>query len=165
MSYFVAALPRSKTAWLAVFLSQSGKYCFHDGMNGCNTLEEYKDKIGDDGDSSTGLQLFDINNLFPDSPIVVIEKSKEELEHCIEWCGSTFGTTRITMLEQYDQLMSVKGLRVKQSDIFHRLKEIFEYLTGCEWMNHYRYLTSFNIQVDPYSIDYQAAERLMRESV
>ena len=165
MNFFVCALARSKTAWLSAFLSQSGRYCFHDGMNGCSSIDEYRDKLGDSGDSSTGLHLFDVNGLFPDSRIVVIEKSKKELDDCVDWCSWNFGLTSTEINRQNDLLMAVNGMRVKQADIFDRMIDIYEFLTEKDWRDEYSNIASLNIQSDPFNIDYESAKRLMNESI
>lgn len=164
--FFVAGLPRSRTAWLSVFLSQSGRHCWHDGMNGCRTIAEYMEKIGDGGDSSTGLHLFAFNELYPNSNIIVIEKSQDEIESCINWVNKTYGIdSRADIHRQNELLLSTKGLRVKQSEINSRLEEIFTYLTGDEWQPRYENIASKNIQADPYSLDYDAAMELMSEGI
>ena len=118
MNFFVAALPRSRTAWLSVFLSQ-GRPCLHDGFNGCYSMAEYVTKLGDGGDSSTGLGLIDINKIFPDSPVVIIDKSEEEFEKCVKWCDLTFNSdNRDWLLKQRESINNIDGLRVNQADIF-----------------------------------------------
>ncbi len=166
LNYFVAALPRSRTAWLSVFLSQSGIHCFHDGMNKCHTIGEYIDKLGGFGDSSTGLHLFNIHELYPSSPIVIIEKSESEIESCIEWCDKTYGgNSRNEVLRQKSLLDGLPGMRVKQSEIDAKLKGIFEYLTGKEYLEIYSDIKSLNVQCDPYCTDYEAAKSIMNEAV
>jgi len=166
VSYFVAALPRSRTAWLSVFLSQSGIHCFHDGMNRCNSLAEYSEKIDGCGDSSTGVFMFGLNKMYPDAPVVIIDKNDEEFERCVSWCNETYGVdSRAEILRQRETLSKVKGLRVNQSDIDLRMQEIFEHLTSCEWQNHYSNIKELNIQSDPFNVDFDAAKRLMNERV
>ena len=163
MNFFVAALPRSRTAWLSVFLSQ-GRPCLHDGFNGCESLSEYADKLGENGDSSTGLTMIDVNTYFPDSKVVIIDKNDTEFNKCVRWCDVTFKTnSRHELTRQRQVLKKMKGLHVNQSDIDDRLEEIFTYLTGCEWDSSYTELSKFNIQVDPYRVDYVAADKLITE--
>jgi hypothetical protein len=165
MNYFVCALPRSRTAWLSVLLSQSGQFCYHEGLNGCSSISEYKDKLGDCGDSTTGIHLFGVNKLFSGAPVVVIEKSKSELQECFDWCFNTYGTDKKLMQTQYDQLMNVSGMRVKQEDITVKMDEIFEHLTGCEFKAIYRNLADLNIQSYPDRIDFKAASKVMNEAI
>jgi len=159
LSYFIAGLPRSRTAWLSVFMSQSGMYCHHDGFNGCKSMFEYGRKIKGCGDSSTGLTLIDLNKVFPDSKVVVIEKTELELGQCIEWCNLAYGgDSRDQILKMNDKLLKIKGLRIKQSDIDSRLQDIWGHLVPTKWHDKYKRLTHFNIQADPYNIDLKAAK-------
>jgi len=161
VSYFIAGLPRSRTAWLSVFMSQSGIYCHHDGFNGCSSLGEYKDKVKGCGDSSTGLTVIDINQEFPDSKVVVIDKNEEELKRCIEWCKATYGGDAETSLKAlYDKHKEIKGLHIKQYEIDNSLQKIWEYLVDTPWNDRYQELSNFNITSDPFNIDIEAARSL-----
>lgn len=157
-SYFVAALPRSRTAWLSVFLSQSGRHCYHEAINGCPSISEYQIKIKGCGDSSTGLTVIDIQKLYPESKILIIDKSDEELEKCIAWCDKTYSMdSRAFILEQHEKLSKLNGLRISQSDINNRLKDIWGYLIGTQWNDSYKRLLELNIQVQSTDIDKKAA--------
>ena len=161
LNYFVAGLPRSRTAWLSAFLSQSGKYCFHEGINGCRSIDEYKAKIGDYGDSSTMFGVIDVNTLFPRAPVVIIEKNAIELSRCIKWCNETFNTDMADqVLQQSNKLMDITGMRVRQSEIDDKLQDIFEFLTDCEWREEYKNMKSLNIQADHRDIDIPALKAL-----
>ncbi len=164
MSYFVVGLPRSRTAWLSVFLSQSGMHCFHDGFNGCKTLKEYHEKIYCCGDSSTGLMLFDLNKEYPDSPVLIIEKTEEEIEKCILWCDLVYGgSSREVILDLNERMKKIEGLRIMQSDVYNKLPEIWSHLIGAIWSDHYALMTNLNIQANPYNIDFNVSGELLNE--
>ena len=166
MNYFVIGLPRSRTAWLSVFLSQSGVYCHHEGLNGCRNIKEYQKKINTNGDSSTGLMMFDIKKMYPDAPIVIIEKSNEELQSCIDWCRRTYGIKSAAHIFRLSELLSrVNGLRIKQSEISERLPDIWAHLIGTKWKEEYANIDNINIQCDPYNIDLKAATELFSEAI
>lgn len=160
-SYFVAGLPRSRTAWLSVFLSQSRQYCYHEAIDGCYSISDYKDKIKGCGDSSTGLMTIDVQKLYPKSKIVIITKNSEQLENCIGWCNEFYNMdSREFMLEQQEKLLKLDGLRINQSDISNRLEDIWSHLIGTEWNDIYKRLVGFNIQVQSIDIDKKAAMAL-----
>jgi len=165
MNFFVAGLPRSRTAWMSVFLAQSGRPCLHDGFSGCSAISEYSLKLGDHGDSSTGLTFIDVNTMFPDAPVVIIHKNDIEFEKCVKWCDNAYNVDmRADLTQHREALHYIEGKHIKQSEIDDRLEEIFTYLTGCEWMPHYANLKGMNIQLnDPLNIDMQAAEQLLNE--
>jgi len=78
-NFFVVGLPRSRTAWMANFLTYDGHYCYHEAINGCNSMDEYKEKLGNFiGDSSTALMVMDIEKNFPDAKIVKIVGNLEQ---------------------------------------------------------------------------------------
>jgi len=164
MSYFVVGLPRSRTAWLSVFLSQSGMFCHHEGLNGCRSLFDYQMKVKNNGDSSTGLMLIDLNKMFPHSPVVIIEKTTRQIYECIKWCDNTYGGSSHDYIHQLNREMKkIKGLRINQSDIDARLHEIWRYLIDTPWRDNYATLKDFNIQSDPFNIDTRAAMELFSD--
>ena len=80
--FFVSGLPRSRTAWLANFLTTDKSLCFHDGLKYCRKVEDLTEvfKRSDKefvGDSDSALVLFyhRIQALFPDSPWVLVYRN------------------------------------------------------------------------------------------
>ena len=161
---FIAGLPRSRTAWLSVFMSQSDIYFYHEAINDCHSIKEYRDKIKGFGDSSTGLVYLGVD-IIQDSKVVIINKTDDQLKNCIDWCDHTYGmNSRDFILDENDKLKKLKGLHVNQSDIDSRLKEIWCYLVDTPWDDKYSMLTKLNIQVQSTSINEEAA-RSLNESI
>lgn len=162
MNYFIVGLPRSRTAWLSVFMNQSSKHCLHDGFNGCNNLIEYWDKLEEGGDSSTGLMMIDINRLKPESPIVVIQKNEDELKKTIDWCEKIYGFDAKDHLNELNERLSqIKGLHIQQSEINSNLERIWAHLVDDEWDERYAELNNFNIQLASNDIDEAAARNFI----
>lgn len=156
----IIGLPRSRTAWLSIFMSQSDVYFHHEGINGCRTITEYKKKVKGCGDSSTGLMSLGVD-MINKSKVVIIEKDEHEIKECIEWCDETYSVdSESFILELNAKLLTVKGLRVKQSEIDSRLKDIWCHLVGTNWDDKYKNLVDFNIQVQSTKIDEEAAKAL-----
>jgi len=123
----ILGLPRSRTAWLSVFMSQSNTYFHHEAINGCNSINEYRQKVFGCGDSTTAFQL--IKGELSGDKIVIIRKSKKELQRCIDWTNSEFcGDNEQFILDMNFELSLIDGLIINQSDIDNRLKEIWEHL-------------------------------------
>lgn len=160
MNFFIIGLPRSRTAWLANFLTY-GQLCYHEGLNGCNSLKEYREKLGENnGDSSTGLMLLDMNKEFPDSPKVIIESDPQR---AVEWAQHSFGysdPSHVLLLQE--RMDYIEGLRVKYEDIDDRLEEIWGHLIGTSFdPERAEMLKQLNIQVsDVHNVDEEAAVRL-----
>ena len=78
--FAILALPRSRTAWLAAYLSACHNMtCFHDGVNGCGTQREYLRKFGGSrawGDSGPSLLFY--QEWLKDSRRVVIERREAD---------------------------------------------------------------------------------------
>ncbi len=158
LEYAILGLPRSLTAWLSVFMSQSNTHCYHDGFNGCYSVSEYIKKIDGCGDSSTGLMIMDFNKRFPNTKTVVIKKSESDLKRCIEWTDKMYGTdSKEPIMMLNDQLLNVEGLVINQSEIFDNLDKIWCHLVSDAWKSRYKNLTNFNIQIQSKLINEKAA--------
>lgn len=153
MSFLVLGLPRSRTAWLANFLTYDGLFCYHEGLNGCNSIGDYVDKIGTNGDSNTGLMFFDFEPYFKDSKIIVIDS---DIDKSIKFAKKVFKEDiSDAMAIAKASLDKIKGLHIKYEEINDRLDAIWSYVSD-KPMNKKRAenLTKLNIQVnDPFDLD------------
>jgi hypothetical protein len=155
----IIGLPRSRTAWLSVFMSQSNTYFHHEGVNNCSSLDEYKEKLTNCGDSTTGFSF--LLDCMEDKNVVIIKKNKKELEDCIAWCNSVYGLDSRDYILEMDKLLgTIKGLVVNQSDIDSNLKSIWCHLVEDEWLDKYEQLTKMNIQIQSTEINEGAAKEL-----
>ncbi len=127
--YLIVALPRSRTAWLAHFLTSGKSYCFHDAMRRCNHPSQLFDFVLPDkitGFSETGLCLFPdwVNN--SELPTVVIHRSVEDVERS----GRAAGLVPVDTDLMSRNLDRIDGLHVNFEDINDRIEEIWDYCTG-----------------------------------
>lgn len=158
---FVFGLPRSRTAWLSVFLSQSGVRFHHEALDGCRTIKEYSDKIKYCGDCTTGFYLLENSDILEDKKIVVITKSNDELKRCISWCDSEYGIDSADIINAWNEKLNrIGGLKIKQSEIDENLEKIWRYLTDKPWDNVYTDIVKMNIQVKSTDMDLEAAKSL-----
>ena len=128
MSFFVIGLPRSRTAWLANFLTFDGNFCYHEGLSGCRNITEYKQKLGNDGDSSTGLMLFNMNMEFPRSPKIIIESS---IDKAVNYAHKTYGYYDPNYLLYLKHRMDeISGMRIHVDEIDEKLPMIWAHLIG-----------------------------------
>lgn len=86
--FFITGLPRSRTAWLANFLSYGEMFCFHDSMRELDHVDELK-SVFDRAEFAKAVGHSDPMNLlfqnamirnFPDAKWVLIERDKD----CVE---------------------------------------------------------------------------------
>ena len=164
MSFFILGLPRSRTAWLANFMNYGGYHCYHEGLNGCYTMDEYKALLDDNriGDANTGLFMLDFRKHFPTSRVVVIDSSIDAaLTYIKDINYQSYLTTMKTKLDGIHDAM-----HVDINDIDNKLEEIWNYLTDGVAFNKERaeILKGFNITVnEPYKVDLEAARSLFNE--
>lgn len=163
MNFFVIGLPRSRTAWLSNFLTYDGHFCHHEGLNNCLSMKEYKEKLGDDGDSCTGLMFVDLEKEFPKAKKLIIES---DVNKSIDFMYKTYGVYNPEychfMKERLDEMT---GKRIAAEEINTHLSEIWDYLIGTPY-NERRgdMLSSMNIQVqDPFNYDMNAAAAFLNE--
>lgn len=160
MNFFVTGLPRTRTAWMAAFLSQD-RICFHEGFNGCHSLLEYKNKLGiDKGDSGTALMLMDMNKVFPNSPILCIHG---DVKRSTQYMYDTYGIYDVDYMNYLEmRLNDIKGMHVNLNDIDIRLPEICEYLLNkkCDYQR-IEIFKRLKIEIkNPHDFDEQALKDL-----
>lgn len=110
--FFITGLPRSRTAWFAAFMSASGYPCYHEAINGCKSIQEYKDKIKNKSDSTTAFGLMDIPL---NRPVLIIHRKEKHPDEFDSF---------------YEKLKDIKGLHVDFDDINDKMPDIFKFLTG-----------------------------------
>lgn len=113
--FFITGLPRSRTAWFSAFMTASGYPCLHEGIDGCTSIKQYKDKVKSVSDSNTAFGLIDIE---VDRPILVIHRPERHNEPILNTAN--------------ERLKNIEGLHVDFDDIDSRIGEIFLHLTGSE---------------------------------
>ena len=81
--FFIISLPRSRSAWLANFLTAGDGFCFHEALRSVQTLDEYEQKVKaetlkyesvGDADPSLVPVLGEIVKRFPDAKFVVVRR-------------------------------------------------------------------------------------------
>jgi len=152
--FFILGLPRSRTAWLANFLTYDGLYCHHEGVNHCTTMDEYWRKLGDDGDSTTVGNLLKVHEI--DCPKIIIDR---DISHAIEFSIKNYGKSPTQFLEECkDYLDRLDGLHVKYEEIDKYLELIWSYLSNKPFdRKRAEILTQMNIQKhDIYDIEVEA---------
>lgn len=86
--FFIFALPRSRTAWLANFLTYDGSYCFHEALMYCRRVDDLRNmfyavhrRAVGNSDCANALLFNQIVSVFPNAKLIVIERP---LDECIE---------------------------------------------------------------------------------
>ena len=152
--FLVLGLPRSRTAWLANFLTYDDITCSHEGLNGCHSLEQYKAKFKpNSGDSNTGLALFDFEELFRDFKIIVIDT---DITAAVEFSKKYFADDSTEVMTRLKvRLDGLDGLHIKFSEINNNLDVIWDYVSDKPFnRERAEMLVGLDIQVrDIYDFD------------
>lgn len=127
-NFLILGLPRSRTAWLANFLCYDGLTCTHEGLNGCNTIEEYRNKFVDNmGDANTGLAMFNFQRYFSDFKIIVIDR---DIDSAVKFSIENFGLDlTLSMKAIQKKLEVIPGLHIPYDEINDKLEGIWDYLS------------------------------------
>lgn len=81
--YFIIGLPRSRTAWLANFLTHDNSFCWHEASRYCGSIEELQQKMGETsakyvGNSDSNMAIFSpeqMESLFWNARFVFIDRN------------------------------------------------------------------------------------------
>ena len=90
--------------------------------------------------------LIDINVLYPDAPVLVIESDGKKT---VEFIYKEFGLYTPEAVDFFkSELCKIKGKRIHINDIDNRLEEIWAYLMGTPFdRQRADLLTGFNVQM------------------
>ena len=101
-NFFITGLPRSRTAWLANFLTYNVSFCWHDALSFCKTpqgLWEFLcqqatssgyDYLGS-ADSAFVLRVDEMTKCFPEAKWVIVKRSRHEAAVSFwRYFGSTY---------------------------------------------------------------------------
>lgn len=121
MKFCITGLPRSRTAWFSAYFTACGYKCAHEGMNGCESIVEYLDRMSMyEGNSDCGCVFY------PHQKTVIIERDAEEVKKSL---SRLFDDVSFVDLCN-EKMKKIDGLRVKFEDIDERLQEIHEFCVG-----------------------------------
>lgn len=148
MSYFVTGLPRSRTAWMAAWLG-----CNHELMNGLESPDEFAEMLGDNGDSDCGLMWLPLRKMYPDAPVLVIDRPiKDVVASLKRLMDVTPYIETLLDISRRKMLLIDNALVVKFDEIDDRLDEIHMHLKG-EPMNIERAELFKNMKIELKNID------------
>lgn len=125
-NFFITGLPRSRTAWLSVLLSDQDSFCYHELLSNCQGISEFHKKLSNPffnkvGNSDSGLSLYwdKIKNYYKNCPLILIYRneqesldslknslklSQEQAEFVIEYTSEKLKTLDPTLTVYYEDL-------------------------------------------------------------
>jgi len=173
-NFFLTGLPRSRTAWLAAYLTNPSKYtyCYHEALNGLRSRDEFTEimegPIGGPlfggvarhpwikvGNSDSGLMYTDFQERFPDAPVVIILRPYEDVVNSFRHKGlglnpdepmrELLDTTR-QFIDAIVLASPARALAVNYEDIDERLEEICTYINVPYDYHRHQLFKELNIQ-------------------
>ena len=87
--YFITGLPRSRTAWLAAWLSDGDSICLHDFISQCNGMDQLERRLiylsqnyNEIGISDSGLPIAwrQIDAAYPHARVLVVHRQQQKAE-------------------------------------------------------------------------------------
>lgn len=126
----ILGLPRSRTAWLANFMTYGGSFCYHELMTQSKSVREMKNKLDLEyqytGFADTAAHL--VHKEF-DCPKVVIHRNVKDSNYSSQKLYDTgFDFTEILKAAEAE-LYLVDGLHIRFDEINDRLEDIWTYCT------------------------------------
>ena len=132
MIYQILGWPRSRTAWLANFLTYGHSFCFHEAVamkskKRLRTVQEYRKlfklylkKYKYIGDSNTVALLYQ-KYVIPSAKIVIIERDKQEIVESVYGLGYHVEIPKVIEYPYNEQLI------IKYDEIDDNLKDIWRF--------------------------------------
>jgi hypothetical protein len=180
--FIVFSLPRSRSAWIARFLSYGGKRCGHDLATECGSLDEFTEKLRGEyiGTAETGAVVGwkVLRRRLPDARLAVVRRPVPEVYASLARFGLGSSALMDELLERdamLDQLANVQGVKSFAFADLHGIetcRSLFEHCLGdsfdWEWWEG---LANVNVQVDVaermrfLAANHECIEAIKREAI
>jgi hypothetical protein len=155
LSFMILAQPRSRTKWLAEYLSSYGARVEHDAALGCSSVDEYVSKISNlDGTVETsaalGYRLW--QDAFPRARFIVVHRTVLNVARSIEQLGLvpdwSFLYLQELMLGKFINQYKSIFFTFEGLSKFENRRRLCDFTTGCFDREHDELFASKNIQID-----------------
>jgi hypothetical protein len=155
MTFFLAGMPRCRTAWFAEYLSAyPDVICHHELLNGLQSRQEFYDEMekpGYIGNSDSGLCITDFQQRWPDAPTVVLMRNPLDVHKSL----TAFLGIEPSLEFVHRQMIAAQatnGLKVWYSEIDDRIEEIHEHIGIPFDEEIYKRYRMKNIQVEEIKV-------------
>ena len=137
--FFITSLPRSRSAWIATYLSYGSVSCLHDGFRGLTDPKQIKDRLDatcakSAGNCDPSILMFQdqILEQFPDAKYVYIDRDPRECEASWAKLGGT--GIRRDAVKAVDFLRKrLDTLVVPYDELDDRIDDIGCFVTDGNW--------------------------------
>lgn len=153
MDFIVTGLPRSRTAWVANYLTYGDMFCLHDALVNWDDLKLPDVEYAGIADSGASLFQDNLSERFPDAKWIIIERNYTDVQASLKKMGLNVDT--FVVQTKLEELRGKKNpLVVPFATLDESIKDIAKYINPDWQLNQVRHemLLRFNIQVTPEQI-------------
>lgn len=149
--FFITGLPRSRTAWMAAFLTDGDVFCHHEFLNRCLTREAFYSGMRRNGcrigNSDPGLVITDFQSRFPAAKTLIIRRPRDEAFAALaEMFPPDIPVSRAAFESMADNIDRLKGMQVGFSDLDSAMPDICAYLDLPYNLERHELFCRLNIQ-------------------
>ena len=149
--FFITGLPRSRTAWMAAFLTEGNVFCHHEFLNRCLTREAFYTGMRRNGcrigNSDPGLVITDFQSRFPAAKTLIIRRPRDDAFASIAaMFPPDIPVSRAAFESMADNIDRLKGMQVGFSDLDSAMPDICAYLDLPYNLERHELFNSLNIQ-------------------
>jgi|TARA_R100000655_G_scaffold100423_1_gene144856 hypothetical protein len=172
VDYLITGLPRSRTAWLANYLTVGSSFCYHEGLKNCFDIGDLrmmkKAPYTGNSDSSAVFFIDEMKTLFPDMKIVIIDRDyKDVLKSIVKEYDGPFVKYIISATKtskEYTQ-KHYEHMLVNYNDINERIDEITDYCIPNQEVPEERKQMLFDLKVEVSKDSYENIGMLVRNKI
>lgn len=128
--FFITGLPRSRTAWMAAYLTGGDVLCHHELMKFCKSKEEFYQSFRHPalrvGDSDSGLPDTEFQKIFPRAPTIIIERPLDDVLQSLH--DIEIPAPREYLEAMQAKLSRLNGMRVEFENLDRQMPDVCEYL-------------------------------------
>ncbi len=159
MISFICSLPRSRTGWIANFLTYGPSFCFHELCGDVQKLSEYPRILGSVktpfvsvSDSGNLFAIDRLIEMFPTCRLVVVRRNRMDVDASLRKLGFEISETLAILDEDLDRIEKIHASRVLSLD-FENLdaRALWSWCVPGTHINELRLsmLETLNVQIKP----------------
>ena len=172
MTSFICSLPRSKTGWIANFLTCGPSFCIHELSGYVHRLSDYPSVLASFGTKHVSVadsaNIFGVDRLvemFPDCRLVVVRRNRMDVQTSIAKLGFDCSSVLSILEEDLKRIQKIHASRTLVLD-FEPLdaRALWEFCAPEEPLNELRLsmLETLNVQILPGVLNATVQDNLPR---